>query len=111
MKNLFASMTLLFAAAALFAAGVITKSDARNLAAPTSLSVLEEPQFASGPTIPPIDEDDTGAGGTNVASGPTIPPIDDDDTGAGGTNVASGPTIPPIDDDDTGAGGTNLTAV
>ena len=89
MKNLFASMTLLFASAVLFAAGVITKSDTMELAAPTSLSVLEEPQFGSGPTIPPIDEEDTGAGGTNlVASGPTIPPIDEEDTGAGGTNVA-----------------------
>lgn len=109
MKKIFASFSLLFASAVLFAAGVITQSQTQfNLVAPTSLSVLEDYSFASGPTIPPIDEDDTGAGGTHVASGPTIPPIEDDDTGAGGTNVASGPTIPPIEDDDTGAGGTNV---
>jgi hypothetical protein len=98
MKKLFASTTVLFATAALFAAGVIAQSDTDvNLVAPTSLSVIIDYQTASGPTIPPIDDDETG--GTKVASGPTIPPIDDDTTG--GTK-ASGPTIPPIDDDETG---------
>lgn len=99
MKSLFANSTLFFASAALFTAGIAAQTNFyADPAAPTSLSMMIECQTASGPTIPPIDDDETG--GTKVASGPTIPPIDDDETG--GTKVASGPTIPPIDDDETG---------
>lgn len=80
MKNLFASSTLLFASAALFAAGLLFQSRAdEKLVAPTSLSVPVECVLGSGPTIPPIDEDTSGE--TKVASGPTIPPIDEDTSG------------------------------
>ncbi|HYI91993.1 MAG TPA: hypothetical protein VEX68_00475 [Bryobacteraceae bacterium] len=87
MKTLFASSTLLVASAALFAAGVFSQSETiTDFAAPTSLSVMMEYEAASGPTFPPIDEQDL-PGGTNLASGPTFPPIDEEDL-PGGTNLS-----------------------
>jgi hypothetical protein len=106
MKTLFASSTLLLASATLFAAGVFSQSETiTDFAAPTSLSVIVEHQAASGPTFPPIDEEET-SGGTQLASGPTFPPIDEEET-SGGTQLASGPTFPPIDEEET-SGGTQL---
>ena len=63
MKTLFASSTLLVASATLFAAGVFSQSGTiTDFAAPTSLSVIIDHQAASGPTFPPIDEQDLPGG-------------------------------------------------
>ncbi len=70
MKNLFARTSVLIAAAALFATGLALQSESHtNIAAPTSLSVIELDVLASGPTIPPgpYDEDDSSSGGQKLA--------------------------------------------
>jgi hypothetical protein len=87
MRKLFASTTLLFAAATLYAAGFIAQSTASGTSvAPTSLSVDVEDTLASGPTLPPDDYDEPDDS-TKVASGPTLPP-DDYDEPEGGTKLA-----------------------
>ena len=85
MKTLLSNTTVLLACAALFAAGLFTKSAVEaDLVAPTSLSLIHEDQEASGPTIPPgpWDDEDTEEE-PKIASGPTIPPgpWDDEETG------------------------------
>jgi hypothetical protein len=115
MKKLFSSLSVLFASAALFAAGVLSQSKCEpNLAAPTSITVIVDHTLASGPTIPPgpWDEEETGSGDTKIASGPTIPPgpWDEEETGSGDTKIASGPTIPPgpWDEEESGPGDTKV---
>lgn len=92
MKKLLSSLSVLFASAALFAAGILSQSQSEpNPAAPTSITVIVDHTLASGPTIPPgpWDDEDTGSGDTKIASGPTIPPgpWDDEDTGSGDTKL------------------------
>ena len=116
MTRLLTSSLVLFASAALFLAGVLSQADAAApYVAPTSLSLIEDEQTASGPTIPPgpWDEEEEDEGGTKVASGPTIPPGPwDEEDEEEGTKVASGPTIPPgpWDEEDEEEGGTKIAA-
>ena len=91
MTKLLARTSVLFTAAALFAAGLVLQSESGAKVAPTSLSVFDTETLASGPTLRPgpYDEDDSGSGGTKIASGPTLPPgpYDEDDSGSGGTKA------------------------
>ena len=106
MRKLFASTTLLCAAATLYAAGFIAQSTGTGTSvAPTSLSVPVDDTLASGPTLPPDDYDEPDDS-TKMASGPTLPP-DDYDEPDDSTKMASGPTLPP-DDYDEPEGGTKL---
>ena len=114
MTKLLARTSVLLTAAALFTTGLMLQGDSSKMAAPTSLSVMDDQTLASGPTIPPgpYDEEESGSGGTKIASGPTIPPgpYDEEESGSGGTKIASGPTIPPgpYDEEESGSGGTKV---
>lgn len=112
MIKLLTRTSILFASAALFAAGLISQSNTEiKSVAPTSLTVIVDDSLASGPTLPPGDYDEDEDGGTKVASGPTLPPGDyDEDEDGGTTKVASGPTLPPgdYDDEDPDSGDTKV---
>lgn len=115
MKKLLSSLSVLFASAALFAAGILSQSRCEpNPAAPTSITVIIDHTLASGPTIPPgpWDEEEPNSGETKIASGPTIPPgpWDEEEPNSGETKIASGPTIPPgpWDEEEPNSGETKL---